>query len=283
MKKLTCALAALALLIITCVTLMRDSKTSGARQIAPERDTSQSQIASASVLENPKMKPDAESRRRTIDAYGKLPLAFEANRGQVDPQVKFTSRGHGYTVFLASNEVVLSLRPPPDSHETRKSLDPQPSTKPEDKPTVIRMKVLGANERSEVTGIEELGKTNYFIGNKPEEWRSGVPNYARVVYEAIYPGVDLIFHGSNQSQLEYDFVVAPGTDPTAIHLGFEGANASRLDVKGNLVFAHGWWRRDLAGTGRLFQSAEYSRSLSRRNARVTNDQIAIQAQRTALP
>jgi hypothetical protein len=97
------------------------------------------------------------------------------------------------------------------------------------------MRILGANERSNVSGAEELGKSNYFIGNKPEEWRAGIPNYARVLYEEIYPGVSLIFHGSNQRQLEYDFVIAPGTDPRTIHLGFEGANTSTLDVNGNLV------------------------------------------------
>ena len=37
---------------------------------------------------------------KVLDSYGKLPLSFEANRGQVDSQVKFVSRASGYTLFL---------------------------------------------------------------------------------------------------------------------------------------------------------------------------------------
>jgi hypothetical protein len=55
-----------------------------------------------------------------------------------------------------------------------------------------------------------------------------------VKYEAVYPGVDLIYYG-NQQQLEYDFVVAAGADPKAIRLSFQGARKLRLDEHGNLV------------------------------------------------
>src|SRR6516225_6854028 len=48
--------------------------------------------------------------RRIVESYGKLPLSFELNRGQTDPQVKFLSRGRGYAMFLTGEEAVLSLR-----------------------------------------------------------------------------------------------------------------------------------------------------------------------------
>jgi len=64
-------------------------------------------------------------------------------------------------------------------------------------------------------GREELpGKSHYFIGNEPKKWRTDVPQYARVEYQDVYPGVSLTYYG-NQGQLEYDFVVSPGGDPTA--------------------------------------------------------------------
>ena len=50
------------------------------------------------------------NRHALIESYGRLPLSFEANRGQSDPQVKFLSRGNGYTLFLTGDEAVLSLR-----------------------------------------------------------------------------------------------------------------------------------------------------------------------------
>src|SRR5580692_5856954 len=42
--------------------------------------------------------------------YGKLPLVFEANRGQTDPEVKFLARGVGYTAFLTNGGLTVSLR-----------------------------------------------------------------------------------------------------------------------------------------------------------------------------
>ncbi|MBI3989215.1 MAG: hypothetical protein HY347_06320, partial [candidate division NC10 bacterium] len=84
------------------------------------------------------------------------------------------------------------------------------------------MKLVSANPQPQVTRLEELpGKVNYFIGNDPTKWRANIPTYAKVKYEDVYPGVDLVYYGT-QRQLEYDFVVAPGADPGAITLAFEG-------------------------------------------------------------
>src|SRR5204862_3585507 len=80
------------------------------------------------------------------------------------------------------------------------------------------MKLVGANRTAKVTGLDELpGKSNYFIGNDPKKWRTDVPTYAKVRYQDVYPGIDLVYYG-NQRQIEYDFVVAPGADPKAIAL-----------------------------------------------------------------
>ena len=55
-------------------------------------------------------KPDAATKTRISEAYGKLPLSFEINQGQTDDQVKYLARGPGYTVFLTPTEAVLALR-----------------------------------------------------------------------------------------------------------------------------------------------------------------------------
>ena len=86
-----------------------------------------------------------------------------------------------------------------------------------------------------VAGREELpGKSNYFIGNDPSKWRTNVPQYARVEYEDVYPGVNLAYYG-NQRQLEYDFVVQPGADPKQIRLAVEGTDDLHVDAEGNLI------------------------------------------------
>src|SRR5262249_24325036 len=64
-------------------------------------------------------------------------------------------------------------------------------------------------------------------------WRKHIPHFGRVSYPRIYPGIDVVYYG-NQRNLEYDFIVAPGADPSAIRLQFEGANQVRLAAKGDL-------------------------------------------------
>lgn len=154
--------------------------------------------------------------------------------GQTDRQVKFLSRGSGYTLFLThGGEAMLALSRP---LQTQPGIDQLPSTPARRiRPTVLRMDMVGANEESQGTGLEPLpGKVNYFIGNDAKEWHTGIATYAKVKYEAVYPGVDLIYYG-NQGQLEFDFIVAPGTDPQIISVAFEGAERVELDDLGHLV------------------------------------------------
>ena len=148
--------------------------------------------------------------------YAKLPLAFEANAGQTDSQVKFLSRGHGYTLFLTGNEAVLSLAGAAGDSPRSRGVE---RTSSRTDPSVVRMKLIGANENAPVVGTAELpGKSNYFIGNDSKQWRTNVPTYADVKYSNVYPGVDLVYYGNQGGQLEYDFVIAPGSDPKAIRL-----------------------------------------------------------------
>ena len=173
---------------------------------------------------------------QVVEAYGKLPLSFEANQGQTDGQVKFLSRGSGYTLFLTPAEAVLALRKPVASNRGRtRHANAEAKETPAAPPTVVLMKLVGANSHPEVSGLEELpGKSNYFLGSDPDKWRTNVPHYAKVYYEDVYPGVDLVYYG-NQHQLEYDLVVAPGADPNAITLRFEGVEKLRIDAQGDLV------------------------------------------------
>jgi hypothetical protein len=98
------------------------------------------------------------------------------------------------------------------------------STHPARNADVLRMDLAGANRATHVIGSDTLpGTANYFIGNDPAKWHSGMPTYARVKYAGVYPGIDLVYYG-NQRQLEYDFVVAPGANPKPIRLEFAGAS-----------------------------------------------------------
>ncbi len=180
-------------------------------------------------------------RAGLAENYGKLPLTFEANQGQSDRQVQYISRGSGYTLFLTGDEALLKLRQRAgkNDHNRQTLVAPRSSSSAKvsgppansdvsgvkiaaavraksHSSSVLRMRLVGANSAAKVAGLDEqAGKSNYFIGNDPRQWRTNVPNYSKVKYRDAYPGVDLVYYG-NQRQLEYDFVVAPGADPRAI-------------------------------------------------------------------
>lgn len=179
------------------------------------------------------------TKTKALDLYGKLPLSFEANHGQTDPRVRFLSRGRGYTLFLTATEAVLALRKPTRPENANHLFVPGGEIVPEGFDSVaVRQKLVGANPDPKVSGLEELsGRSNYFLGNDPGRWRTDIPHYAKVAYKNIYSGIDLVYHGSREasSQLEYDFIVAPGADPKAITLHFEGAEKLELDARGDLV------------------------------------------------
>src|SRR5260370_28029672 len=99
------------------------------------------------------------------------------------------------------------------------------------------MKLAGANRSALVTGAEELpGKSNYFIGSDPAKWHRNIPQFARVRYENIYPGINLVFYGS-QGRLEYDFQVAPGANPARPELEFD--SSTKLELEGGDLVLHG--------------------------------------------
>ena len=77
------------------------------------------------------------------------------------------------------------------------------------------------------------GQSHYFLGKDSTRWHTHVPHYAEVIYEGLYPGIDLIYYGRG-NQLEYDLVVAPGADPQVIELQFEGARKTALMKDGSL-------------------------------------------------
>jgi hypothetical protein len=175
---------------------------------------------------------------RIVESYGKLPLSFEANEGQTGSQVKFISRGNGYSLFLTSTEAVLSLQGPPTRKEPQVSQISSrtlPSSSPAKSGAVLKMKLVGANASPQLTGRDELpGKSNYLIGNNPAKWRTNLPNYAKVTYADVYPGIDLVYYG-HQGKLEYDFVVSPGANPGAIRVSINGDEKRRIDRQGDLV------------------------------------------------
>jgi uncharacterized repeat protein (TIGR01451 family) len=192
-------------------------------------------------------RPDAaELKSQARSLFAGLPLIFEPNQGQgnldpADPRAKFVSRGSGYSLFLGSEGAILSMvsdsgdskqdRSKQDRSKQTRSSEARPkagASKVATRVDSLQMKLAGANPNASVSGAGLLpGKSSYFLGNDPAKWRHGIPQFARVRYENVYPGINLVFYG-NQGRLEYDFQVAPGSDPAQAELEFNGAKKLAL-------------------------------------------------------
>ncbi len=161
---------------------------------------------------------------KMLAEYGKLPLYFEANQGQFEKPVRFKARGGGYDLFLTSADTVFQFRNVSQTEAT--------SNQPVD---TMRMKLVGASSSALIEGTNLLpGKSNYFIGHDPKQWRTDVPQYSKVQYKAVYPGIDLVYYGTQQ-QLEFDFIVAPGAKPDHIQMRISGAEDLELNHDGDLI------------------------------------------------
>jgi hypothetical protein len=169
-----------------------------------------------------------------LHRYGNLPLAFEANHGQVDARAQFVARGSGYSLFLAGDESVLRL-----------------GTK---HGAVLRTQLVGARQVVPQADQALPGRVNYLIDKDPKNWVTNVPTYARVRYAGAYPGIDLLYYGK-QGRLEYDFVVAPGADARQIRMRVAGTDKLSIAKDGSLVITSGGMKVKWAAPVAYEQSA----------------------------
>src|SRR5215475_3037732 len=178
------------------------------------------------------LKPaDAATQAKVNEAYGKLPLSFEVNRGQVDATIRFLSMGADYSILFRPDQVRLSL----NGAELNKKGESGGCRETARNHSPISVRFINANPSPQIEGMDELpGKSNYIIGSDPKNWRRDIPTYAKVRYREVWPGVDTVFYGAQQ-RLEYDFVLAPGADPRAIKLSFDGAKKISVDANGDLI------------------------------------------------
>ena len=147
-----------------------------------------------------------------------IPLTFEPNRGQAGQDAQYLARGTGYYLTLDGTSSRMLL------HRGGKTAD-------------VHVRIAGAESQTKLTAAGQLpGHSSYFRGSDPSKWVTGLPNYAQLKAQGVYPGIDLVYYG-NQSQLEYNFVVSPGADPGRIRLEFNGVSGLRINPSGDLSLA----------------------------------------------
>ncbi len=203
-----------------------------------------SQNGSVITTKNDHKNIDEATKARVNESYGKLPLSFTKNDGQIDEKVMFYERGSGHSTYFTSEGIYLELisRKETKAVEEKNQNTPKSVKQPIDEiqnltSEIIKLSPIDASKNPEIIaeGMQE-GKVNYFIGNDPEKWKTNVPTYEAVVYKDIYKGIDMRFYG-NSRQMEYDIIVKPGADLSQVRLSYEGIEGLSITEEGKMEIA----------------------------------------------
>jgi hypothetical protein len=158
---------------------------------------------------------------RLQETYGRLPLHFIENRGQMDSQVKFCAQGHGYALFFTPAGVMLAGGMAAGADGSLQA-------------ALVKVTPLGQSPHFPQGEGLLPGKVNYLVGNDPRQWRTQVPTYGAVRYREVFPGIDLKFYGAGP-MLEYDLIIRAGADPTAAKFQVEGIEGLEVTGEGDLA------------------------------------------------
>jgi hypothetical protein len=176
----------------------------------------------------------SKGRLKLDQDFGKLPLYFTENKGQVNAKATFYAKTSKYNLWLTKKGLVFdSKRIPVPKNGKRKITNQNPASKIERE--VTKLTFAGANPNPKIVPIAKTNyKRNFLIGKNKSKWQTDVPTFQKVVYKNLYNNIDLKVSGK-KNQVEYDWIVKPGGNPTDIKIEYKGAVLTGLDKKGNLI------------------------------------------------
>jgi hypothetical protein len=177
--------------------------------------------------------------------FGKMPLYFIPNQGQMDARVAYYLQGKDKTIYFTSEGLtyVLSERSAGEeipgktaSVKERLLIDPAERElrgRRDQRRFAVKLDFVGANADVRPSGEEKTGAVISYFKGKPEEWKAGLPTYSRIVYKNLWPGIDVAYYGT-VDKMKYEFVVHPGSDPSLIRLAYRGASTVEVNGEGRL-------------------------------------------------
>ena len=204
----------------------------------------------------PPAAPDAP-RAVLAAALGRQPLLFVANGGHADPAADFVAHGDGTSALFGAGGVGLRLTRPGTAAAAcggRRGDGVCLAALRAAPPRPLAPLAAGARAGDAVRGTVDAVELRFVGGRagarpRPAErapttvsdfrgpraaWRIGAPSYRRLVYDAVWPGIDAAFDGA-PGTLKQTFTVAPGADPDRIRLAWHGATSLAVDAAGALV------------------------------------------------
>jgi hypothetical protein len=181
----------------------------------------------------------AESGKVNLDLdFGKFPLYFIFNKGQVNQKAQFYAKASRYTLWLTKEGLVFdSVKKKPVKAEAKEKFHISRHLSEHSKydRDVSRLMFIGANKEPEIVPVKETAlKVNYFKGNDRSKWNCDVPTSQAVLYKNLYKNIDLKVYGI-EKQIEYDWIIKPGGNPEDIIVEYKNVKGTRIDEEGNLL------------------------------------------------
>jgi len=182
--------------------------------------------------------------------YGRMPLHFIANQGQLDKAVDYYVPGSDKTVYFSRGGLTIVMEKRKAARDGKRTEDPigtagkrittggrEPQlTDSAPERWAVKLDFVGSNPDCRPSGKDKTDAVISYFKGKPEDWKTDLPTYSRVVYPDIWPGIDLVYHGT-YDRLKYEFVVRPGADPSQVQLVYRGPSEVKIGADGRLEVA----------------------------------------------
>ncbi|MBN2197333.1 MAG: SBBP repeat-containing protein [Polyangiaceae bacterium] len=157
------------------------------------------------------------SKRPTVSApaaFARVPLYFVENRSVYPEEVKYYIEGADKTLYFTDQGITIRLNG-------------------KDRAWVVKLDFVGASPDARPEGLERQQATFSYFKGPEKDWKTALPSFAKVIYRELWPGIDLVYTGA-VNQLKYEFLVAPGADPSLIRLRYRGVDRLALTHRGAL-------------------------------------------------
>jgi|APSaa5957512535_1039671.scaffolds.fasta_scaffold01030_8 gliding motility-associated-like protein len=163
-------------------------------------------------------------------------LKFQENLGQWPDHVDFGAKLPNAMIFLEGQTITFNLDDPSETElfslYKHHQIDSLPSAYHSH---AFRIHLRNSQTPTSIQANDSYSDwINYYYGNDPANWQTGVRQYGSITYEDIYPGIDLRFYSLDQN-FKYEFIVEPGIDPSIISMEYEGLDDIKLGVENLLL------------------------------------------------
>lgn len=163
---------------------------------------------------------------------------FVENKGQWDEYVSYRLKAWQGDVLFAPDRFIYSLMENEYMHLTREhghhAHHEEENHDEAYNGHIYQARFLHTSAQKQIVPLQAYPDyENYYLGNEPARWKSGVRVFGAMTYQELYTGIDMYVFGTG-TNLKYEFYVQPNAKPADIQIQYEGIEKMYLQ-EGNLV------------------------------------------------